>query len=134
MSKTKRNFLIFTGIGLVGAVIVAWTQGVFSAETQVDVLRTCSDGFFIAGGLLLAIGGIIWYYNRGALDGIGYSIKMARQRMKRVLESERTTFLEYCEQREEKAFSPKAMLLAGLVHFVIAIVLVVAYAMAAGYL
>ena len=131
MSKGAIKFLVCTGVGFVIAFLVAWSQGLFGAETTSDVLRIICDGFFVAGALMLAYGGLTWTSNGGVFDGLTYTFKQGIARLKRDFEEQRVTFAEHREKREAKATSPKAMLLAGLVHLAIAILLMVVYQQAA---
>lgn len=130
MSKTKHKFLINLGVGLVIAVLVMWLQGVFEAETTSDVLRLACDGFFVAAAVLLAWGGLRWCTNGGAVDGLGYSMKMVKDRLLPFLSrphEKRESFAEYRERREAKALPAKSLLLAGLAHLVIALIIFGAY-------
>lgn len=126
MSKTMQMFLANLGAGFVIAFLVMWAQGVFGAETASDALRLVCDGFFVAGAALLAWGGLRWCTNGGAVDGLGYSMKMVKDRLLPFLGKpweKRESFAEYRERRESKARPAKALLLSGLVHLVIALII-----------
>lgn len=126
MSKTMQKFLIHVGTGFVIAFLVMWVQGVFETETASDALRLVCDGFFVAGGILLAWGGLRWCSNGGAVDGLGYSMKMVKDRLLPFLakpDQKRESFAEYRERRESKAIPAKPLLLSGLVHLVIAFII-----------
>lgn len=131
MSKGTIKYLVITGVGLVIALLVSWSQGIFGAETASDVLRLVCDGFFVAGALLLAYGGLTWTSNGGVFDGLTFTFKQAFARIKRDYEEQRVTFAEHRERREAKASSPKYALLAGLTHMVIAVIIMVVYQQAA---
>jgi len=132
MKNSTVKFLVYTGIGFVAAFLVMWRQDIFHAETAQDVFRFISDGFFVSGALLFLIGGFTWTYNGGALDGLGFSFKQGLARIRKSYDEDRMTFAQYREQREEKATSPKPMLLSGLVHLVIATAALVGYMLIAG--
>ena len=127
MSDSLRKFLTDTGIGLVLAGIVCWSQGLFRAEATVDIFRILCDGFFTAGALLLFLGLFQWANNGGVMDGLGFAFKTGIARIKRDFDASRQTFGEYRQAREAKAQSPRFLLLAGLVHMVIAVILYIVY-------
>ncbi len=125
MSKTMQKFLVNVGTGLIIAFLVMWVQGVFEAETTSDALRLVCDGFFVAAAVFLAWGGLRWCTNGGAVDGLGYSMKMVKDRLLPFLakpDQKRESFAEYRERRESKALPAKPLLLSGLVHLAIALI------------
>jgi hypothetical protein len=127
MSETLRKVLIGTAVGFAIAVLVWYATGLFRAEGLPNVLRIMSDGFFVAAVILLGSGGMVWTYNGGVMDGLGFTFKTMIDRMRGDYADRRQTFMEYREQREAKASSPKYLLLSGLVHLVLAIIVVVIY-------
>lgn len=132
MSNSLKKFLLDTGIGLVVAFILCCTMGLFTAESTVDTLRILSDGFFLVGALLLAVGGLTFTSNEGAFDGLFYTFKTQVNRMRRDYESRRQSFAQYREEREKKNKSPKESLLAGLVVISVGLIFMVACWQAGG--
>ena len=93
-----------------------------------DKLRIASDGFFVAGALLLAWGGLTWTVNGGAVDGLGYSMKTLRDRLLPNPRYERQeSFAAYRERKHAKDRSPVPAALAGAVHLAIAVALLLLY-------
>lgn len=127
MGDTIKKVLIRTAAGFVIAFLVWYVTGLFQAEGLKDILRILSDGFFVAAALLLGSGGLVWTYNGGVMDGLGFSFKTLLDRMRGDYHERRQTFMEYRENREAKASSPKYLLLSGLVHLVLAILAVLVY-------
>lgn len=127
MGDFAKKLLIHSVIGVAIAFCVAWLQGLFRFETLSDLLRILSDGFFVAGAAYLVCGGLIWTYNGGVMDGLTYTIKTGIARIKRDYDTERKSFAEYREEREEKASSPKLVLVVGAILMVIALVFLIAY-------
>ena len=126
MNKTWQKFLVNLGTGFLLAFLVMWSQGIFDTETASDALRLACDGFFVAAAVLLAWGGLGWCTNGGAVDGLGYSMKMVKERLRHFLSKrweKRETFAEYGERRESKARPARALLLSGLAHLVIALIM-----------
>ena len=127
MMDSVKKSLIDIGIGLLLAGLICWSQGLIRAEDTADVLRILCDGFFAAGMLLLCLGLLQWTKNGGVMDGLGFAFKTGFARVKRDFEASKQTFGEYREAREKKASTPKYLLLAGMVHLMIAVILYVAY-------
>lgn len=125
--SAKLKVLVYTAVGLALAFGVMLTGGVFTAEGAKDVLRIVCDGFFVAGALFLGCGGIVWCYNGGAVDGLGYSAKMLINRVRPHYEEHRQSFAEYREQREKKASSPVALVFSGLNLLAIAVIVFLVY-------
>lgn len=124
MGKNRKIFFIYIGGGLAAAILVAWSQGLFSASSSSDILRSLCDGSFVVAALFLAYGGLRWTYNGGAMDGLGYSVRSIFRRMRFSYEDQdRGGFAEYRANREKKAKSPKILLLSGLVFLVISLVI-----------
>lgn len=114
MREFWKNVLINVIVGLAASVLAMWWLGAFSAETFRDTVRLVCDGFFLVAALTLAYGGLIWTYNGGVMDGLGFSVKTLIARVSRDYEQNRVTFAEYREKREQKSRSPKATLVSGV--------------------
>ena len=120
MRDSTIKFLVDLGVATVLAVLVWVLEGLFRVETALDAFRILSDGFFVAGAMFLAMGGMTWTKNGGVMDGLGFTFKTVFARIRSDYETSRMTFAEYREEREKKASSPKPMLLAGLIHLALA--------------
>ena len=127
MRDSTIKFLVDLGIATVVAVLVWVLEDLFHAETLQDTFRILSDGFFVAGAIFLAMGGMTWTKNGGVMDGLGFTFKTVLARIRSDYETSRMTFAEYREEREKKASSPVPMVLAGLVHIVLAAVTLLIY-------
>lgn len=127
MRDSTIKFLVDLGIATVVAVLVWVLEDLFHAETSQDTFRILSDGFFVAGAMFLAMGGMTWTKNGGVMDGLGFTFKTVLARIRSDYETSRMTFAEYREEREKKASSPVPMVLAGLVHIVLAAVTLLIY-------
>ena len=127
MNETLKKFLINLGIGLVLAAAISFLMGVSEGEEATDTLRILSDAFFVAAAIYLVTGGLTFTVNGGVMDGLGFAAKTGIARIKRDFETSKQSFAEYREERERKAKSPAASLLAGAVLLVIAIVLLKVY-------
>ncbi len=115
MREFWKNVLVTVLVGFVASILVMIWYGVFQAESLKDLFRLISDGFFIVAALMLCYGGLVWTYNGGVMDGLGYSIKTLISRVSPGYEDNKVSFAEYREQREKKTRSPKATIVAGLI-------------------
>lgn len=116
-----RKLLIDVAVGLGIALTVASLQGLWTAQDSADTLRCVCDGLFVAGALLMAAGGLQWTYNGGAFDGLTFAFKTGLARIRRDFETSHMRFADYQQQREEKASTPKYLLLSGACYFALAV-------------
>ena len=127
MNETLKKFLIESAVGVVVSVLLSFLLGLFDAQGTADVLRILSDAFFVSAAVFLVTGGITFTVNGGVMDGLGFAAKTGIARVKRDFETAKISFAEYREEREKKAKSPAASLLAGALLLVIALILLAFY-------
>lgn len=127
MNETLKKFLIESAVGVVVSVLLSFLLGLFDAQSTADVLRILSDAFFVSAAMFLVTGGITFTVNGGVMDGLGFAAKTGIARVKRDFETSKISFAEYREERERKAKSPAASLLAGALLLVIALILLAFY-------
>ena len=127
MNETLKKFLIESAVGVVVSVLLSFLLGLFDAQGTADVLRILSDAFFVSAAMFLVTGGITFTVNGGVMDGLGFAAKTGIARVKRDFETSKISFAEYREERERKAKSPAASLLAGALLLVIALILLAFY-------
>ena len=127
MNETLKKFLIESAVGVVVSVLLSFLLGLFDAQSTADVLRILSDAFFVSAAMFLVTGGITFTVNGGVMDGLGFAAKTGIARVKRDFETAKISFAEYREERERKAKSPAASLLAGALLLVIALILLAFY-------
>ena len=127
MSKSLQKLLTDLGIGLAAVVVSAFWFDLFGAESLSDAMRILSDCFFLAAVLMLATGGLTLTKNGGVWDGLGFTFKTAFGRMKRDYDSERVTFAQYRQEREQKNSSPASALIAGFIYLTLALVFLAVY-------
>ena len=127
MNETLKKFLIESAVGLVLSFLLSFLLGLFDAQRTADVLRILSDAFFVSAAIFLVSGGITFTVNGGVMDGLGFATKIGLARVKRDFETAKVTFAEYREERERKAKSPTASLLAGVLLLAVALILLAFY-------
>ena len=127
MNETLKKFLIESAVGVVVSILLSFLLGLFDTQGTADVLRILSDAFFVSAAMFLVTGGITFTVNGGVMDGLGFAAKTGIARVKRDFETSKISFAEYREERERKAKSPAASLLAGALLLVIALILLAFY-------
>ena len=129
MDKLKKPVLTNFVIGIliaVAVVAIEWQYGY-------PLIHLLSDGFFVAAVLLIGIGGIAAASNAGCFDMMGYSMRsllgvvIPASRMGDPREQE--SFLEYKERKSEKRKSPLPLLIAGGIHMVLAVIMLIIYSL-----
>lgn len=66
MNKKLKETLVLTSISLILVLIVLFIKGF-------NEIRNYSDAFFVAGFIMLSIGGLVWVGNNGGFDSFSYS-------------------------------------------------------------
>lgn len=127
MSDSHRQFLIKTGAGTGFGLLASLVMGFSGDGKGTTWLRCFCDGYFLAAAILLAWGGLVFSYNAGTLDGLGFTFKTFFGLYRRDYEDQKVSFREYRENREKNAKSPKETLLAGAVLLIIAVFLLIIY-------
>ena len=108
MAKWKQNLItvaaaLVVAIGILFAII--GTRGIFESPTKEETLRYLTDGFGIAGGMIVGIGLLVWVSTKGIFDGIGYGISsMINMRWtgNKMDWHKKETFSEYRDRKAEK--------------------------------
>lgn len=123
MDAQKRKLLICLGSGLLAALLLAVLRGLFRADSPVSALLLLCDGFFVAGAVLLGIGGLVWTHAGGVTDGLGFSMKTFWSLKWRAAGDYRESFEEYRKRREARSGSPRPWLISGGILFGTAVIL-----------
>lgn len=127
MNRGLRKQLLILGIGFAIAAGVCVSQGLLRSQSAADAFRHLSDGFFVAGFLLLGAGGLVWTYSNGVMDGLGFSTKTLLSLKWKTFGDYREGFAEYRKRREAKNGSPRPYLLAGGLYMAAALLLLLGY-------
>ncbi len=116
---------VLIGFGIAALVVlIEWGYGY-------TLMRLLSDGFFVAGVMLLGMAGITFATNAGCFDMMGYSM---RSLLGVVIPGTRLgdphdgeSYLDYKERKSEKRKSPAPLLFSGAFHMSISMVMLVIY-------
>lgn len=127
MKPERKKLLIVAAIGLAIVLLVVFTQGILRSSGAADVLRILCDGCFVAGALLLGVGGLVWGHAGGVTDGLGFSVKTLLSLKWSAFGDYKEGFAEYRKRREAKNGDPKPYLLAGGAYFVVSLLLFLGY-------
>lgn len=100
--KVWIRYGVCTVVGLLIALLIALSRGVFSMEPM-ERYRVLADAFTIPGVLMLCFGGLFFVSNAGAMNGIGYAMShLFRAIVPGRNTREEETYLDYVERKREK--------------------------------
>ena len=129
MDDNLRKICIWLGLGLVvtaGAAYLDWTRGY-------PVIHMLCDGFFVTAVLLLGMGGLKFFRNKGTFDMMSYSVSSVFQlhfpfvKMDSPLNARQEDFADYKERKKAKRKPASDLLWAGLIYLVLAVIMLVIY-------
>ena len=125
MTEKRKMFLIYLAIGFVIAVAVLIYR--WDAEKLIS-FQLC-DATFVAGGLLVSVGGLKFARNGGTFDIMVYGIDSALRITFPSAFKERkdADFVAYKERKRESRKPATAELLSGAVYLVLAFICLVIY-------
>lgn len=90
-----------------------------------DILLSLSDGFSIAGLLMICFGGLCYTASEGAFDGITYATKQLWYLMKRTGNKYPYTYQEYRAMKHTKEVQFSHLFINGGIFLLVGIVLVI---------
>ncbi len=109
MARWKQTLItvaaaLAVAIGILFAII--GSRGIFGPDvTKALKLVWLTDGFGIAGGMIAAIGLLVWAGSKGAYDGLGYGLSSLinmRWTGSKMDWHKKESFTEYRERKAEK--------------------------------
>lgn len=82
-----------------------------------SLARMISDGFFVAGVMLVGLGALVWVANFGGFTALGYGWYLLVRKLSasRARFEERLSYPEYVQRRREKRKDPICILGTGLI-------------------
>ncbi len=135
MKKKIISYTIVLVVALALILLVCGLKGLFTEEkSRIDVISALCDAFFVAGVVVIGIGALIWASDKGAFDGLGYSISslfnLHKPAGKGLNWKKSETYEEYVERKhapEKKNKSMNMLLIIGAVLLLIAIIFLIVY-------
>lgn len=129
MSDRKKGVLIYLAIGLVIAIAVVAMEW----SSDVSLAFLLCDGCFVAGVLVMGMGGLKFFRNQGVFDAMAYSIAYvfytafpgAKPRRADGVEKEK--LYEYKERKRAERKPAAELLIAGAVYLGLAAIALVIY-------
>lgn len=114
------KWLISSIAGLVIAVLIMTTNGVFSGElVKAEIMKFVSDGFFVSGVLLLGAGLLIFCSRNGTFDMLSYAVKVA---IRTIFTTEnRESFYDYKQRMGEKVTPCAFLIVPGAVFLLLSV-------------
>lgn len=134
MSDRMKDFALNLGCGAVIAMLVftlsySRRNSFILDNGPLSIFLHClCDGLFVAAVMLLGTGGLKAVRNQGMFDVIGYGMKYVIETVIPALKSvEEENLYSYRERREASRKSAKGILSAGVVYFMLSIVVMLIY-------
>lgn len=131
MSDGTKIRLLKYGATVVFTGLMAWiyiSLRTFPGETLAETFKVLCDALTIPGALLLAVGGLVWASNEGALDGLGYVLDVT---WKALVPGKRSSMMKYAEyvqsKREKPVIGYGFLLISGAVVMAAALVFLVLF-------
>ena len=129
MKPERKKLLTVALIGFAIALVVVFTQGILRVSGAADRLRIACDGCFVAGALLLGVGGLVWGHAGGVTDGLGFSMKTFLSLKWKRVGDYKESFSDYRARREARSGDPKPYLLVGGGYLLLALLFFAGYSM-----
>lgn len=125
MSKNRKKILINLNIGLVVAVAVFF----FRRDSGFPVIHQLCDCCFVAGVLLLGMGGLQVARNAGTFDIMVYGLDSAlRMTFPWIMKEKKDAdFVAYKERKQEERKPATELLIAGGIYMALAVLLLIIY-------
>lgn len=121
-------------VALAIILTICGVNGLFTKKIEtVQVVRVLCDAFFVSAVVFLGISGLVWAADKGAFDGLGYSVStMINTHLptsKSLNWKKKETYEEYVARKHapEKKKKLKASFIMGAIMMVVAIVFFVIY-------
>lgn len=122
--KKLLKYVITSAVGLVAALILCVSRGVFTAKTAADVYVGLSDAFFVPAVFMLGVAGLSFASANGAFYPLGYALRTlfsVHNWSKKHKFAERQSYGDYVEaKRENIPKFPFELLWVGLAMLAIA--------------
>ena len=124
--KLLLKYLVCLGVAALIAVAVFAIDGFFTDDIAVNI-QILSDGFSVAGILMLLFAGMIFISSEGALIGIGFVIRNVFLAFIPMGRAKHELYVDYRARKlkEAKKHSNRHILVTGLIFLFIGIVLTV---------
>lgn len=106
MKKKLITVAVLLVIALGVVLLVCGINGLLTEKLEKsETYKVLSDAFFVAGVVYLGIGGLLWASDKGAFDGLGYSISslwgLHKPSGERLNWHKNETYEEYVERKHK---------------------------------
>lgn len=123
--KKLLKYVITSAVGLVAALIICLSKGVFMANTAAAVYHGLSDAFFVPAVFMLGVAGLAFASSNGIFYVLGYAMRTllsVHNWSQKHKFAERQSYGDYVEAKREKVSKfPYALLWVGLAMLALAI-------------
>ncbi len=121
--KALKRYLITLGIGLALVLWFASARGLFHQTSPAAVFRILSDGFFVVGAVITAVGLLLFCSNEGTFDMLPYGMTSLADKFRKEKKQKYKTYYDYRMARSEKKIPFGYMLICGGFFLALALVL-----------
>ncbi len=122
-TKPKRlwlQYLITAAIGAGASVAIAFGRGLSAPHTGSELAAICSDGLFVTGLLLTALGLLIWIATTGFFDIFSYAFKSLLLLFSSLRKpQDHIKYVDYKAEKEEKRHKSNFVLLFTGIGFIL---------------
>lgn len=122
MNRTLRRYLITLAIGLAMASIIWVRDGLFSTRNTQQILKSVSNGSFLAGTLLVGVGLMVFISNSGFFDAFRYTALSIFRSFTAKGEANKEEMADYKARRRERKGQMAHLIIVGLVFMAVALV------------
>jgi hypothetical protein len=129
MKPSVKGFLLSLTAGLPIALGAAAIRGVFAADSAMAIMSDLCDAAFAAGVLLLCGGALIWVTQKGALDGLSFTLRQTFRRPWTLPKDEKPErYADYqTRMRAKRTLRTAPGMLAGAAWLILSVALLIAY-------
>ena len=126
--KKYIKYFVTVGVGLIIALWVAISNGLFSQTDIMVIYQILSDSFLVAGVLVAGFGLLLFVSNEGVFDGLRYGFKVLAQMFKRHPTPVKETYYDYRTAKGRNKISFGYLVICGVGFLAICILFSILYA------
>lgn len=126
--KKALKYIIPSAIGLVAAIVIAFTRNVTKQETLNQVFAILSDAFFAPGVCITGIGLIVWAGSGGVFDMLAYGIITLFDTFRKNISGRKyKSFYEYRQAKKSENRKLGFLLAVGLAFIAVSAIFTILY-------
>lgn len=134
MKKKAILYSITFAVAIAIVLLVCGLRGILTEQKDtLTIIITLCDAFFVAGAIFLCFGALAWASDKGAFDGLGYSVSsmfnIHKPAGKGLNWKQKETYQEYIERKHspEKQKTQPFLFIVGGIFLLVAVVFLIVY-------